>query len=518
MRNPSSDLGRAEGFALDAIAAVSPSQFPNPMPSLSRYPAVMLLLLMSFVSAACVHTRFQSSDSTSIRLAVREGYIQVEDSVRLFYRMVGEGRDTVVVLHGGPGFHLNSLAPDLTPLAAHRTLLFFDQRNAGRSTLLGDTARANARNLVEDLEAIRRHFGMDRLTLLGHSWGGLLAGLYASQHPDHIERMLLIGPMPASAEPMRLFTPMARLDSIANQDRIRNLRAYRAGQADSTKACWNYYALWARGYVTAPVQARRMWGDMCNVPQAAMLNPTGSYPLRSLGAWNITAALGQVNAPVLVLHGEQDPVPLSSAEAWAAALPNGRLFVIPNSGHIPHVDQPSTFFTAAEAFLAGGWPDSSALSVKTAAVVLPGDRQRSAYLALRAMAAEVEDELMRTIARADWDSVANIYAEDAVIFAPGAPPVVGRQAIASFWQAVAKRGMRALELQLMDLEGSGDQLNVVGKYVMRGEQDEILDVGKFLATYKKVGGQWRLYRDIFNSSMETRSPLEVPDYLTLPSP
>lgn len=484
------------------------------MPSVSRLSAAILLV----AGAACAHTRLQPSDATSIRLAAREGYIQVEDSVRLFYRVLGEGQDTVVVLHGGPGFHLNSLAPDLTPLAAHRTLLLFDQRNAGRSTLLADTARANAQHLINDLEVLRRYFGMERLTLLGHSWGGLLAGLYAVQHPERVKRMLLIGPMPASAEAMRGFNPNARLDSIAHRDLVGNLRAYRAGQPDSTKACWDYRALWARGYVTAPVQARRMWGDLCNVPQAAMLNATGSYPVQSLGAWDITAALAEVNAPVLVIHGEQDPVPLSSAEVWADALPNGRLFAVPNSGHVPHVDQPSVFFEAAQAFLAGGWPDSSALAAKTAAVVLPGDRQRSEYLAARAMAAEVEDELMRAVARADWDSVAHIYGEDAVIFAPGAPPVVGRQAIASFWRAVAKRGMRTLELQLMDLEGSGDHLSVVGKYVMRGEEDAILDVGKFLATYKKIGGQWRLHRDVFNSSMETRSPLEVPDYLTLPRP
>jgi ketosteroid isomerase-like protein len=171
-----------------------------------------------------------------------------------------------------------------------------------------------------------------------------------------------------------------------------------------------------------------------------------------------------------------------------------------------------------ETFLAGGRPDASVLTTREVAVVLATDRRGSPYLRLRATAAAVENALVQAIARADWDSAAKIYADDAVIFAPGVPPVVGRQAIASFWRAVAKKGMRELELQLMDLTASGDQMDVVGKYVMYGPDATVLDVGKFLAQYRRdARGSWRLSRDVLNSSMETRSPLEVPDYLTPPT-
>lgn len=478
--------------------------------------SVVLLLSLSLMTDLQAQARTAPNDSATVRVAVREGYVQVDDAVRLFYRTVGDGPDTVVVLHGGPGFNLNMVAPDLTPLAAHRTLLFFDQRGAGRSTLLADTSAMTSRHLVDDLEALRRHFGLERLALLGHSWGGLLAGLYAIRHPERVERMLLVASMPPTRDGTSGFNPFARLDSVANADRTRNLRTFRAGAADPTKACWDYYALWARGYFNSPVEARRMWGDVCNTAPAGLQSPTRGYPVESLGDWDIREELARVRAPVLVLHGEQDPMPLASARLWVDALPNARLFTVANSAHVPHVDQPAIFFAAAEAFLAGGWPDASAPSAHSSAVVLPGDSRGSAYQALRAVAAEVEDRLMRAVAAADWGGVAGIYAEGATIFAPGAPPVVGRQAIESFWRTVAKRGMRTLELQLMDLEASGDLMEVVGKYVMRGDGREILDVGKFLATYRRVEGRWQLHRDMLNSSMETRSPLEIPDYLTLP--
>ena len=92
---------------------------------------------------------------------------------------------------------------------------------------------------------------------------------------------------------------------------------------------------------------------------------------------------------------------------------------------------------------------------------------------------------------------------------------MGRNAIATFWRTVSKRGMHSLQLHLVDLKISGDLLIANGKYVMRNRKNEILDVGKFIAIYTKEKKEWRLQTDMFNSSLETRSPLEVPDYLTL---
>jgi proline iminopeptidase len=81
--------------------------------------------------------------------------------------MVGSGRDTIVVLHGGPGFTMEYLAADLAPLAARHVLLFYDQRGAGRSTLVSDSTALDAQHFADDLEAVRRRFELERLTLSG---------------------------------------------------------------------------------------------------------------------------------------------------------------------------------------------------------------------------------------------------------------------------------------------------------------------------------------------------------------
>src|SRR5215203_1947887 len=103
--------------------------------------------------------------------AVREGMLDGAGGVRLFYRVVGRGGDTLVVVHGGPGGDMENLAPDLAPLADRHVLIFYDQRGGGRSALPADTSLLDARWFVEDLEAVRRHFALDRMTIVAHSFG-----------------------------------------------------------------------------------------------------------------------------------------------------------------------------------------------------------------------------------------------------------------------------------------------------------------------------------------------------------
>src|SRR3989475_3411459 len=119
------------------------------------------------------------------------------DGVRLFTRRAGDG-PPVVVLHGGPGAHHDYLLPQYDLLARGRTLLYYDQRGGGRSPVGRDTP-VGWREHVAHLEALRRHWSIDRLTLLGYSWGGLLAVLYWLEHPQRVERLALVSPAPARA-------------------------------------------------------------------------------------------------------------------------------------------------------------------------------------------------------------------------------------------------------------------------------------------------------------------------------
>src|SRR5438034_6935161 len=123
------------------------------------------------------------------------------NGVRLYTRRAGDG-PPVVVLHGGPGAHHDYLLPQYDRLAADggsrgarggRALLYYDQRGGGRSPVARDTP-VGWREHVADLEALRSILGVERLTVCGYSWGGLLAVLYLLEHPAHVERLALVSP------------------------------------------------------------------------------------------------------------------------------------------------------------------------------------------------------------------------------------------------------------------------------------------------------------------------------------
>ena len=108
-------------------------------------------------------------------------------SVSLYERRVGSG-PPVVMLHGGPGASHDYLRPGFDLLAQGRELVYYDQRGGGRSPV-GRDVPVGWQEHVADLDALREQWGLERLTICGYSWGGLLAMLYAVSHPTRVERL-----------------------------------------------------------------------------------------------------------------------------------------------------------------------------------------------------------------------------------------------------------------------------------------------------------------------------------------
>ena len=125
----------------------------------------------------------------------QQGHVDAGAGVQLFHRVDGSASPAVVVLHGGPGLTHDYLADDLLPLADTHRVIHDDQRGSGRSSLVSDADALDARRFADDLEAVRLHSGLERLTLLRHSWGAAVAALYAMCHPQRVERLVLVGAM-----------------------------------------------------------------------------------------------------------------------------------------------------------------------------------------------------------------------------------------------------------------------------------------------------------------------------------
>ncbi|HEX2191143.1 MAG TPA: alpha/beta fold hydrolase [Longimicrobiaceae bacterium] len=291
---------------------------------------------------------------SAYRAPVREGYLTGADGVQLYYKTVGTGPDTVVVLHGGPGMSMGYLDRDLTPLAHGRTVIFYDQRGGGRSQLVSDPAQLSLDRHLADLEAVRAQFGLTRMKLVGHSWGALLAGFYAREHADRLEKLVLLNPAPPSAALWGEFeaTVTARMDP-ATAARINEIAGlWFAGQVNQA-LCQEFLELRFATYFADPANMSNLRGGWCDVTDAvaAGLLPTHLTILGSLGAWDLGGELGHVAAPTLVVHGAADAVPFASSQGFAAAIPGARLRVMENVGHFPWMEAPVPFFTELNNFL-----------------------------------------------------------------------------------------------------------------------------------------------------------------------
>jgi parallel beta-helix repeat protein len=289
------------------------------------------------------------------------GFATGADGVRLSYRIEGGGGDTVVVLHGGPALGLAYLAPDLEPLGREHTLLFYDQRGVGRSWGEPDVDLSVDRH-IEDLEALRSHFGIGRLRLAGHSWGAMLAARYAAAYPERVERMLFIDPMvpaktyEAEAGSVARRLMQERLDSVSLA--VLDSLVRTAPEApDPHGHCRMLFELLVPLYYTDAAAAHRSRGDFCTGSDEAIRarSHVSAAILGSLGD-DVRPLLSRVRSPVLIVHGGSGAIPTAAMQAWADALPDARLMVIPDAGHYLHVDRPDVFFPAALEFLRGSWP------------------------------------------------------------------------------------------------------------------------------------------------------------------
>jgi proline iminopeptidase len=268
--------------------------------------------------------------------------------VRLFTRRVGDG-PAVVVLHGGPGAHHDYLLPQYDRLARRRSLLYYDQRGGGRSPVPREVP-VGWREQVTDLDALRGHWGLERLTLLGYSWGGLLAVLYALEHPQRVERLALVSAAPVTAAWRDEFE--RRLAARMAQPWIARSRAELTAsglaRTDPEKYRRLAFALSVAGYFHDPQRASELTPfRVTERTQRGVWESLGNYDLRQ----RIEQTFPDGTAPrSLVVHGVYDPMPLEAARETAALLHAG-VIELP-TGHAPHVEQPDAFVANVMSFAA----------------------------------------------------------------------------------------------------------------------------------------------------------------------
>jgi proline iminopeptidase len=289
------------------------------------------------------------------------GHDVVVNGVRLYYRVAGvgvAGAPPVVFLHGGPGqgsYHFAAL--EGPRMERSLRMVYLDQRGSGRSERPWNRAYSMDL-LVEDLEAVRKILGVERIALIGHSFGGTLALEYASRYPRHVAALVFADGLWDAPEQVRLRCDETNARFPGAAARLLGDSAGRAAASD--RECDWFWRL--------PDAEREAMNNALMFPDSAVRIRLDSVQAASgerntgeLGNALFRAgllryrftAMQRLSMPVLVIVGRHDAaaVPASLREL-ARRLPNARYLEYENAGHFVYLDEPDRFARDVAAFVA----------------------------------------------------------------------------------------------------------------------------------------------------------------------
>ena len=262
------------------------------------------------------------------------GTVVTEDGCRLWTTDVGGG-EPLVLCHGGPG--LWDMFGDLAEALASRVwVIRWDQRGCGRSERRGPYSLTRT---VRDLDAVREHYGLDRVAVLGHSWGATLALRYALEHPDRVSKLVYVSGTGLGREwhphyernlAARLGNDRARLTQLRGRERA--VLQWTADFADPSKAA---------GYAARMADP---WFEINYECNAAMKAEEGDEV-------RLVAACRGLNVPTLIVDGALDIRPRWAVDSLQQALPSATRVVLGNAGHVPWLEAPDEFSSALLTFL-----------------------------------------------------------------------------------------------------------------------------------------------------------------------
>jgi proline iminopeptidase len=240
-------------------------------------------------------------------------------------------------------------------LAASCRLIYYDQRGRGKS--VGNVENMSIESEMQDLDSVRDYFGLESVTLLGHSWGGVLAMEYAVRHPEHVSHIILVGTGPASEEGIELYLQEWDKRSSPYGKEIQALRSSESYKAGDPKALAEWYRIYFSTTIKEPEALGRLNLSLEGFTNEMVLRGRAIEARLWDQTWgtqgyDLIPKLKELTNPTLVIHGDYDFIPVKTAERIAQAMPAARLVVLKDCGHFPYLERPTEFRGAIDDFFA----------------------------------------------------------------------------------------------------------------------------------------------------------------------
>jgi proline iminopeptidase len=290
------------------------------------------------------------------------------NGLNFVYETQGESDEVVIVVHGGAGLPHEYFHPMLSNLSRYAKLVYFDRRADTLSAKLGH-GPASIEEMADDIEALRKTLGVDRVTLLGHSFGGTIVLEYALRHPANVKRLILVSASAAVENPSegekRLLKNLSPVEMQAY-----NSSEGGTGAANPCQRVRTRYSVLYPHYFhkLVPYEFDRgvytVYFDALSRRMALASDDNAA---------DLHGQLSKVQAPTLVIAGRHDleTTPDQTAEL-ASNLPHARLVMMEHSGHFPFFEENYLFTEWVRHFLTATKGQTERVASLTAGAETPG--------------------------------------------------------------------------------------------------------------------------------------------------
>jgi proline iminopeptidase len=284
-------------------------------------------------------------------VTANEGMVAVPGG-RVWYRSVGDGGVPLLCLHGGPGAPHDYMEP-LEQLADRRRVVFYDQLGCGNSDIPDDLSLWTVERFMDELDAVRDALGLERVHLLGSSWGGMLAMQYILDR-DRPPVSLITAGSPASS-PRWNEICQELLDEMPAPERELIERLEAEGKMLSPEyeeAMLPFYRRHVCRLDPWPDYVVRSFDRMATTIYHHMAGPSEFRIVGTLRDWDIMDRLGEIRVPALITCGEYDECRPVHTREVAARIPGSRLEIVPDASHLSFAERPDVFMPLVNGFLA----------------------------------------------------------------------------------------------------------------------------------------------------------------------
>jgi len=283
----------------------------------------------------------------------KDGFINVF-GVNLYYKIYGHGKNKMLILHGGPGGSHDYLLPLSSFARENNTVIFYDQCGCGKSEEAKDLQNcARLEYYVEEVEEVRKKLAKDKIILLGHSWGGLLALAYAIKYQNNLKGLIVSSGL--SSVPLTVKEMRRLIEKLPEQTKNTIYECERNNDFSSekcTKAVNEFYIRHLFMFHRFPDFVQNTFNSISNRKIYKIMNgPTEFEITGSIKDIDITNDIKNINIPTLILVGEHDEVTPRVAQVIHDNIKNSLLYVIPNSSHLNFLENPKYYYNAVNNFL-----------------------------------------------------------------------------------------------------------------------------------------------------------------------